>query len=229
MARDRDTWRLITEASKHAERVLLYGPPGTGKTTAGVRSGDPSKVYKVTLHEEMPAATLEGHFMPEGDRFVWHDGLAIRAWKEGARLVLDEIDKASGDALTMLYGILDDPDLAAKSLPTGETVYPRRGFTCVATMNGVPEDLPDALRDRFEVTIEVPEAAPGAIESLSPDLRKAAGATVATDDPDRKASVRLWKSFDKLRGPMGNEVAAQAVFGQRAEDILDSLRLAEAE
>lgn len=228
MSRPRDAWKLIELATAHADRILLYGPPGTGKTTAGVRAGDPDVVYKVTLHEEMPAAELEGHFIPDGDRFKWHDGIAIKAWKDGGRLVLDEIDKASGDALTMLYAILDDPDVAQLTLPTGKSVKPEPGFTVVATMNGRPEDLPDALRDRFEVAIEVTEANPASILALPEDLRDAASNTVAVDDPTRRASIRSWKSYSKLRDGMGEEFAAQAVFGSRAEDVLDSLRLAKA-
>lgn len=226
MPRTRDVWKLVDLATQHATRILLYGPPGTGKTTAGVRAGDPSQVYKVTLHEEMPAAELEGHFIPEGDRFVWHDGVAIRAWKDGARLVLDEINRASGDALTMLYAVLDDPDVAALTLPNGTTVYPRAGFTCVATMNGHPSDLPDALRDRFEVAIEVNEANPASILALPKDLQAVAKNTAVVDDPSRRASIRSWKSFAALRITMGDEHAAQAVFGQRAEDVLDSLKIA---
>lgn len=228
MPRTRDIWNLVASAIEHADRILLYGPPGTGKTTAGCRAGDPSTLYKVTLHEEMPAAELQGFFMPDGDRFKWHDGLAVRAWRDGARLVLDEVDRASGDALTMLYAILDDPEVAALSLPTGETVYPRTGFKVVATMNGRPEDLPDALRDRFEVSIEINEANPKAIEALPEDIRRVAESTVANEDPNRRASVRNWKSFASLRKDMGDDLAAQAVFGDRAEEVLDSLRVASA-
>lgn len=225
--RERDTWNLIEESIKHATRVLLFGPPGTGKTTSGVKTGNPEKVFKVTLHEEMPAATLEGHFIPDGDRFRWHDGLGIRAWREGARLVLDEIDKASGDALTMLHGILDDPDMAMKTLPTGETVYPHHGFKCVATMNGHPLELPQALRDRFEVAIEVPSPHPNAIASLSEDLRDPALKSIGMhDEPERQTSIRSWLSFNRLRENMGTDLAAQAVFGHNAEEILDALRVA---
>ena len=226
MSAKKDIWNLVASAVSAADRILLFGPPGTGKTTAGVRAGDPGEVYKITLHEEMPAATLEGHFMPDGDKFVWHDGLAIRAWKDGARLVLDEIDRASGDALTLLYAILDDPDLAALTLPTGQTVYPAEGFTVVATMNGEPEDLPEALRDRFEVAIEVTEPHPEAIKSLDSDLQRAAKETTAVDDPSRRASVRSWKAFERLRTEMGEEMAAQAVFGHRGQAVLDSLKIA---
>lgn len=225
MSRFRDTWKLVEKALDSADRVLLYGPPGTGKTTSGVKAGSPSNVFKVTLHEEMAAAELTGHFVPEGDKFVWHDGIAGRAWKTGGRLVLDEIDRGSGDVLTVLYAILDDPDVAMLTLASGETIYPRAGFKVVATMNGNPGDLPDALRDRFQVAIEVTNPHPKAIESLPEDLRNAA----ASSFEQGGSSIRSWKSFGSLRAAMGDEHAAQAVFGQRAEEVLDSLRVAQAD
>lgn len=230
MVRTRDSWKLIAAVTVAggAKKSLLYGPPGTGKTTAACRVGDPSEVYKVTLHEEMSAAELIGHFIPDGQEFKWHDGIAIKAWKNGARLVLDEIDRASGDVLTILYAVLDDPDVARLTLATGQTVKPQEGFTCIATMNGHPNDLPDALRDRFEVVIQVPDPHPGAIEALPQDLQVAARNTVNQTDPARSATMRQWQSFGKLRAAVGEEDAAQAVFGKRAEEVLDGLRIASA-
>ncbi len=226
MTRKRDTWALIEAALTGADRILLYGPPGTGKTTTGMKAGDPSKVFKITLTEETPATDLLGHFVPKGDHFEWMDGRAISAWRLGARLVLDEIDLGSSDVLTLLYAILADPDVARLTLPNGSDVVPQDGFKVVATMNGHPEDLPAALRDRFEVAIRVDAPHPMAIKSLSPDLQEAAKRSLGHDDPDRALSIRMWKSFDKLRRSMGDEMAAQAVFGLRAEEITDAIELA---
>lgn len=230
MTRKRNTWDIVSKVIQQADKVLLFGPAGTGKTTAGVKEGNPNKVYKTTVHEEMPAAELIGHYIPEGDKFVWHDGIAIKAWREGARLVIDEIDRASGDVLTILYGVLDDEAVAALTLPTGETVYPRAGFSCVATMNGQPQDLPAALRDRFQSMVEVPEPAPGAYEALSEDIRALAkasfGGAHTGADKARASSIRSWKSFDLLRRTAGDLDAAIMVFGEHAEEIVDSLSVA---
>src|SRR5207244_1607050 len=117
---------------------------------------------------------LRGHFIPKGQEFIWMDGPALTAFRLGSRLVLNEIDKASGDALTFCHALLDDPGIARITLPTGETVIPHEDFHVIATMNGEPEDLPDALRDRFAVRIHIDKLHPEAVEALPKDLHKIA-------------------------------------------------------
>jgi len=186
-------------------------------------------VYAVTLTEEMPAAELRGHFVPKGDHFEWMDGPALRAWRLGARLVLNEIDRASGDVLTFLMVILDDPETAMVTLPTGETVRPNPQFSVVATMNGnVLNDLTSGLRDRFPVTIEVTEVHPEALALLPEHLRDAARNTSLVDDSSRRLSIRVWYEFARLEGLLGTEMAAQACFARRAGDVLTALKIARA-
>lgn len=223
-------WSLLEIIVPHAPRLLLHGPPGTGKTHLAVheRSNAAQSVVSITVTEEMPAAEVRGHFVPQGDRFVWHDGPAIRAWREGARLVLNEIDHAGGDLLSQLLLLLDDATSARIDLPSGEVVTPAPGFSVIATMNGDPDTLPPALRDRFAACVEVNEVSPEALALLPSDVREAARATVALPE-ERRVSVRAWLTFALLRTQTGDEhAAAQAVFGKRATDVLDALRLANA-
>ena len=55
---------------------------------------------------------------------------------------------------------------------------PAKGFNVVATMNGVPDDLPEALADRFAVKIDINNVHPDAIETL-PEQYKGAYAREA--------------------------------------------------
>lgn len=219
-------WDLVEEVFGKVRLVLLYGPPGTGKTTAGnfLAVESPDDVLNITLTEETPSAELRGHFIPKGGEFIWKDGPALTAFREGRRLVLNEIDKASGDALQFCHGLLDDPGMAKMTLPTGETVYPHEGFNVVATMNGDPMDLPDALRDRFTVRFNIMTPHPDAIASLPSDLRKAAAKGISLDH-ERSVSMRGWKVFAELREKVGEGIAARAVFGDRAETILNSVKI----
>lgn len=219
-----EEWEYVQACLGHADRVLLYGPPGTGKTTIANRFGKPEKVFNVYLTEDTPAAELRGHFVPKGGEWLWMHGPAIRAWLEGARLVLNEINNASGDALDLLLAITDDHDLAALTLPTGETVRPADGFQVVATMNGEPEDLPEALQDRFAVSFRIDRAHPDALKALPPDIQALARARA--DEPQGAPSVRSWNAFRALRDAVGPEVAAVAVFGPaEAQAVLDALAL----
>jgi len=221
-------WNLVSNVIQHSRTTLLYGPPGTGKSHAS-HTGDLGgrTLYSVTLTPDTPAAELRGHYIPVGNEFRWQDGPAIRAWREGARLVINEIDHAGGDALSFLLNCLDTPETACLTLPTGEMVRPASGFQCVATMNGTPDqDLPAALRDRFPVCIEITEAHPNGIASLPQDLQAAAKGSVVASDPNRRVTLRAWLAFASLRTRIGAEAAAQAVFATRANDVLDALRIA---
>ena len=213
-----------------SRRVLMHGKPGTGKTYHAVNAGikDDQKVYQITMTDETPAAELRGHYIARGSEWVWTDGPAVRAWKEGARLVVNEIDRASEDALSFLYVIMDDPEFAETTLPTGEVIKPKGGFQVVATMNGVPEDLPEALQDRFPVDIEITDVHPKAIEALPPDLQEPAKNTTIARNGGRRLSIRSWMEFAKLRAVFDDDLlAAQAIFGNNAEDALMALKVAE--
>jgi MoxR-like ATPase len=228
MRKPMPVWDLANSVVSHSRTTLLHGVPGTGKSFAAHSAdlGDRT-LYSVTLTPDTPAAELRGHYIPRGDSFVWQDGPAIRAWKEGARLVINEIDLAGGDALSFLLNCLDSPDTACLTLPTGEMVRPHPHFQAVATMNGSPEqDLPPALRDRFPVSIEITEAHPNGIASLPQDLQAAAKGSVVAADPNRRLTLRAWLAFATLRERIGPEAAAQAVFQQRAGDVLDALTIA---
>lgn len=220
-------WDVIEAIERGAFRVLLYGPPGTGKTTSAYNAARALKknVYNITLSDETPAAELRGHFVPAGTEWIWMDGPAIRAYKEGAVLILDEIDKASQDCLDFLHGLLNDPDLARITLPNGETVFMHEGFQCIATMNGELEDLQPALQDRFAIAIEVRNPHPDAIAALPKDLQSAAKKVEDYENAQRPATLRRWGAFALLRElpDVGPSEAAKAVFAHRAGELLDAI------
>ena len=175
-------------------------------------------------------AEIRGHFVQKDGSFVWMDGPAVRAWKEGARLVINEIDHAGEDVQTFLFAIMDDPEFAVLNLPTGEEIRPQEGFQLIATMNGEPDDLPDALQDRLPVAIEIAELNPEALDRLPEDLRAPAKNTSLLDNPARKISVRAWLEFaslrEKIEGDHALDLAAQAIFGNKADQALLALNIA---
>jgi hypothetical protein len=234
----KENWSIIDAVIATSRRVLLYGLPGTGKTYAAARRNvkEGQRVYQVTMTPETPAAEIRGHYLPKGDEMVWADGPGIRAWREGARLVINEMDRASDDIMSLMYAILDDPEFAELTLPTGEVVRPAEGFHVVATMNGQPYELPLALQDRFPVTIEVINVNPEAIEALPEDLRVPARESALVANEDRRLSIRMWMEFASLRPKLnskyrskdkGTKVAAKAIFGERWEEALRAVKFNE--
>jgi MoxR-like ATPase len=205
--------------------TLLYGPPGTGKSYAAQRHGAAGPVYNITLTPDTPAAELRGHYHPRGGEFVWVDGPVVKAMREGARIIVNEVNHAGGDTLSFLLAALDNAESARLTLPTGETVVPESGYHVVGTMNGMPDELLPALRDRFAACVEILEPHPDAIDALPEDLRNAARGTVSASGDDR-ITLRAWLAFAVLRPRIGDEHAAAAVFGSNYRAVLDSLTVA---
>jgi len=213
------------------KRVLLYGPPGTGKTYAGLRLAVSGIAERLVCTEDLTSGEITGTWMPTGTgRWEWREGPAIRAWHQnevGGRLVIDEVDRASGDALSTLLAVTDSQDSARWRNPeTSAWVRPGPEFSVVMTTNVEQlEYLPRALRDRFPVAIRIDRPHPSALMNLSEDLRLPALAASLAEE-SRRFSLRQFYAFDTLRSSVGTERAAGLVFGPDAQSgVLDALTI----
>jgi MoxR-like ATPase len=225
-------WLDVADAlSAGLDRILLYGPPGTGKTYAALHYGVDEPAERLTCTEDMTSGDVMGTWMPSAERWRFHEGPAIRAWRGsqglGARLVVDEVDHASGDALSVLLAVTDSLESQRWRNPASlEWVVPGPQFSVVLTCNieSVAE-LPSSLVDRFPVAIRIDQPHPNALVRLSDDLRgPALQASLAPSD--RRLSIRQFYAFDTLRQRVGTERAAGLVFGESASAVLDALAIA---
>jgi MoxR-like ATPase len=227
-------WRDLADVlAAGLSRVLLYGPPGTGKTFGALHQGiGAGHAERLICTEDLTSGEITGTWMPTSEhRFEWLEGPAIRAWRgvegRGGRLVLDEIDRASGDALATLLAITDSPESARWRNPeTLEWVRPGREFSVIMTSNIEDlDDIPRALRDRFPIRIYVDRPHPSAVAILSSDLRGPA-LSGSLGPEQRRVSLRSFYAFDELRRHHGASRAAQLVFGDdTAQSILDVLAI----
>jgi hypothetical protein len=224
-------WELLEHAltlDLPATRVIyVWGPPGVGKTYGAYNFGRiVNGFYACTLTDETSAAELRGHFIFKGGDALWHDGPFVRAMREGKRLVINEVGNANADVLAMLFPILESAKTAELTLPTGETIQPAAGFHVVCTDNCPPDQLPEALDDRFGVYVRVSEPHPDAIASIHPQLREFA-VTSAGLDPDRRVSARGWLSLQSLIPAFGLEAACNLTFGpDRGPLLCESILMA---
>lgn len=238
MSKKQTCWDLVSYAIGKSDRVLLYGPPGTGKTYSAVKHNAPlningdANVFQLVMTEESTSADLQGFYqIGENQQFEWSDGIAVQAWRNGGRLVINEIDHASPDAMTFLHAILDDQDIAMLTLnnDTKETVRPAEGFQVVATTNSPPESLPLALKDRFPVKIYVDSIHPKAMEKFPDEWHGVINDTTLVEDDEERISVRAWTEFFDLQAKgFTPEVAAKLIFADKAEELIDAVTLARA-
>lgn len=229
-----ECWRDFADAlDAGIDRIVLYGPPGTGKTYAALREGvGDVGAHRLVCTEDMTAADVTGCWMPTASgEFEWLDGAAVRAWRgdgaRGGRLVVDEADRATGDVLALLLAVCDSDGSARFDHPaTGEALRPLDGFTVVMTTNlDAPEELPRALRDRFPVAIHIDAPHPAAVEQLPEDLRDAAIA-VASAPGERRASLRAFYAYARLRECVEPDRAARLAFGAaRGQEFADALAI----
>jgi len=224
-----NSWELFDKVVGTSDRILLYGIPGTGKTYQATKVNVPEgkDVYSTTLTIDSTASEMIGHYIPnELGTFDWNDGVAIKAWREGTRLVINEIDHAGPDVSSVLHAILDDADIARLTLPNKkkETVQPSKGFSVIATMNGTPDMLPEALADRFGVKININSVHPDAVATLPEKYQ-----TVYSerDGDDIPVSIRAWKEFAKLvDAGVDLRSSATVCFGNDyAEDVVEAIEL----
>tara|TARA_R110000787_G_scaffold114936_1_gene224799 strand:+ start:1696 stop:2427 length:732 start_codon:yes stop_codon:yes gene_type:complete len=240
----KDCWELVESVLGKSRRVLLYGPPGTGKTYSAVKTNTPKaysksaeeeidNIYQITMTEDTASANLEGFYKPSSTgTFEWHDGIAIQSWKNGGRLIINEIDHASPDAMTFLHAILDDQEIAMLTLNNDnkDTVKPAEGFQVVATTNSTPESLPLALKDRFPVRIHVDTIHPKAMEGFDAKWHGVITDTSLIEDDEERISIRTWAEFFRLQKESGftESEAGELVFADKAEEIIDAVKLANA-
>jgi MoxR-like ATPase len=225
-------WDKLNKAlNAGIDRIIVYGPSGTGKTFAGLNYGHvKGGSHRLICTEDMTTAQIEGTYKPNSDgSWSWLSGSALKAWEgdgiTGGRLVVDEVDKAGGDVQATLLAFLDSVESASWEHPeTGRVYRPRQGFSAVMTTNlENMNELPVALIDRFPVRIRIDQPHPDALARLSQDLR---GLAVRLADAGReRVSLRAFYAFDQLRDSLPVEEAASIVFGDRAEALLEAIKI----
>lgn len=148
--------------------VFIAGPSGNGKTVmveqACANAG--RKIIRTQISMETDEGDLIGGYRLQDGDTVFVDGPVVRAMREGAVLLLDEIDRATNKILC-LQGIGEGKPFMIKK--TGETIAPAPGFQIIATANTKGQGdsngkftgafiIDEAFLERFIITVNQPFA-----------------------------------------------------------------------
>jgi MoxR-like ATPase len=217
--------------------VLAYGPPGTGKTSlfhnlSRELRGEHALSYQ--CHEESSQAEIMIQYLPSPDGGVLTmQGVGAKGWVNGSIVVFDEINHlAMSPAISTFYKLMDDPSIAAFQMPDGTVIRPQKGFSVCATMNGDPSELPEAVRDRFHLSICMWCPSEEMISSLAPYLHEPT--RQAYSDPNNAwPTFREYRNFGcacEVLGVVGSDVdepkvasVAKMIWGPRWTEALKAI------
>ncbi|QHS74848.1 AAA family ATPase midasin [Saccharomyces paradoxus] len=137
--------RQLGRKIQNSAPVMLIGKAGSGKTflinELSKYMGCHDSIVKIHLGEQTDAKLLIGTYT-SGDKpgtFEWRAGVLATAVKEGRWVLIEDIDKAPTDVLSILLSLLEKRELVIPS--RGETVKAANGFQLISTVR-INEDHP---------------------------------------------------------------------------------------
>lgn len=156
--------KALYAAMEKGKPALLIGSAGTGKTSLAesIANEMHRPYYRVNLNGYVTPDMLVGRPQARGEKgsgttTFFQYGIIPKALREGAVLILDEINAALPDTLFVLHPLLEsEPRLFIPE--TEEEILPQDGFTVIATMNPSHEyagtrGLNAALYSRFSIVL----------------------------------------------------------------------------
>lgn len=143
--------RHLGESVRNSEPIMLVGRAGSGKTflinelTKYLRCHD--SIVKIHLGEQTDAKLLIGTYT-SGEKpgsFVWRSGVLTTAVKEGRVVLIEDVDKAPTEVLSILLTLLERRELNVPS--RGETIKAANGFQLISTVRTNDEGITRQQKD----------------------------------------------------------------------------------
>ncbi|KAK4141659.1 uncharacterized protein C8A04DRAFT_13882 [Dichotomopilus funicola] len=197
---ERNLLNLVRATSTRRYPVLIQGPTSAGKTSMieYLAHYTGNKFVRINNHEHTDLQEYLGTYVSDAEgKLRFQEGVLVQAMREGAWIVLDELNLAPTDVLEALNRLLDD-NRELLIPETQEIVRPAESFCLFATQNpagllyGGRKTLSRAFRNRFlELHFDdIPEA------ELETILQRRSRHTAPSDC---RRIVAVYKQLTRLR------------------------------
>lgn len=151
---------------QHSNPVMLVGGAGSGKTfiineLSKYLACDKS-IVKIHLGDQTDAKLLLGTYSSGSTpgNFEWRNGVLTTAVQEGRWILIEDIDKAPTEVLSILLSLLEKRELTIPS--RGEVIKAANGFQLISTIRASNDSkkssIPDLIGMRLwtQVSLEEP-------------------------------------------------------------------------
>ncbi|KAK7203075.1 hypothetical protein BZA70DRAFT_81081 [Myxozyma melibiosi] len=130
--------RSLASALRAMNPLLVTGPPGCGKTflsdyILSALSRSTKDVVKLHLGDQTDTKLLIGTYTTgeTPGSFVWKEGILVNAVREGKVIVIEDIDKAPNEVISILLSLVQQRRIIIPS--RGESIQAGHTFQMIAT------------------------------------------------------------------------------------------------
>ncbi|GMM27764.1 AAA family ATPase midasin [Martiniozyma asiatica (nom. inval.)] len=161
IAKSFNAMRKFATHIRTLDPVMLVGTAGSGKTflvnelAKALHIEDSNNLIKIHLNQQTDSKTLLGTYTSgtKPGTFEWKNGVLTTAVKEGKWVLVEDIDKAPNEVLSILMGLLENRQLTIPS--RGEVIRAANGFQLISTVRTQTNEstLPDLIGMRLWKTL----------------------------------------------------------------------------
>ncbi|ODV86523.1 hypothetical protein CANARDRAFT_27715 [[Candida] arabinofermentans NRRL YB-2248] len=154
----------LATSIQRSQPAMLVGRAGSGKTflineLAKFLHMDSNSIIKIHLNQQTDSKLLLGTYSSGSTpgSFEWKNGVLTTAVQEGRWVLVEDIDKAPNEVLSILLSLLENRELTIPS--RGEVIKAANGFQLISTIRAQGDSkkiiIPDMIGLRLWKTIEL--------------------------------------------------------------------------